>query len=335
MADGAQVRVAEGDTLWSIARRCDVDVEALKEANGIGKDNWLVAGSELRLPNGGGRAETRNEEADTKPKLRPGDLRVRVREGDTLWDISRRVDVPVDDLVRACGGNTVIQPGQDILVPRQLRLRPVSGKVNRPKPPEEGHEPFFHEFHITKTIEEMREEPHMQKFMRALQTVETSNMWPPPRGDDGTSIGPLQISQLYHADAWELDRTTRKKGYFECELDLAHSEHTCLKYWMRWCPWALKFGDLETLARVHNGGPSYHLAPKTRKYWKKVKGELKSYDFKLNPRLRDWHAAKVRQETLGHSYVPLEARTLFAVDMTGLLTTALPPLRRLTGGPDA
>lgn len=46
------------------------------------------------------------------------------------------------------------------------------------------------------------------------------------------------------------------------------------RYWNRWVPWALQFGDVETLARSHNGGTSYHRAPKTKRYWSKVRAFL-------------------------------------------------------------
>jgi TfoX/Sxy family transcriptional regulator of competence genes len=51
-----------------------------------------------------------------------------------------------------------------------------------------------------------------------------------------------------------------------------------LAYWRRYCPSALARGDVQTLARVHNGGPKWYATAKRRAatltYWRKVQVEL-------------------------------------------------------------
>lgn len=85
------------------------------------------------------------------------------------------------------------------------------------------------------------------------------------------SIGPLQISQEYHADAWERARQTGgAPPQYDAVEGIAAAEETALRYWLRYCPWALQFGDLEHLARTHNGGPGWNRAFKTGRYWRKA-----------------------------------------------------------------
>lgn len=48
----------------------------------------------------------------------------------------------------------------------------------------------------------------VQPLLNALRFVESSNHLHCPDGDNGLSIGPLQISELYHLDAWK-----HKKAY--------------------------------------------------------------------------------------------------------------------------
>ena len=59
--------------------------------------------------------------------------------------------------------------------------------------------------------------------------VETSNMWPPPDGDGGMSIGPLQISRAYHRDAWEFHAEDPDWDYERLRVDLDYSRRTCVR----------------------------------------------------------------------------------------------------------
>jgi murein DD-endopeptidase MepM/ murein hydrolase activator NlpD len=63
--------VRSGDTLYAIAQRNGTTVEALREANGLGRSSGLMPGRQLKLP--GGEAEDRAEAAedDVTPVERP------------------------------------------------------------------------------------------------------------------------------------------------------------------------------------------------------------------------------------------------------------------------
>ena len=101
-------------------------------------------------------------------------------------------------------------------------------------------------------------------FWRALHIVETSGRTGPIVGDGGAALGPLQIHRSYHQDS-------RVAGDYSRVADLAYSKRVATAYLKRHAPEAWAKGDVETLARVHNGGPRGHLKPATKSYGVRVK----------------------------------------------------------------
>lgn len=88
-------RVAQGDTLWSLARRYRTTPERLAAANGIALDAILSLGQPLKVPalaaSTGLPAPPGRTEAASKVLAPASATQVyRVRPGDTLWRISRR-----------------------------------------------------------------------------------------------------------------------------------------------------------------------------------------------------------------------------------------------------
>lgn len=106
-------------------------------------------------------------------------------------------------------------------------------------------------------------------FWRALHLVETSGRHGPIVGDGGKALGPLQIHRGYHADS-------RVPGAYEKVADLEYSKRVASAYMQRYAPEAWARGDVETLARVHNGGPKGHLKPATLGYAKRVKSHIRN-----------------------------------------------------------
>ena len=100
-------------------------------------------------------------------------------------------------------------------------------------------------------------------FWRALHLVETSGRHGPIVGDGGRALGPLQIHRAYHADS-------RVAGAYERVADLEYSKRVATAYLKRHAPEAWAKGDVETLARVHNGGPRGHLKSATKSYGVRV-----------------------------------------------------------------
>jgi hypothetical protein len=105
-------------------------------------------------------------------------------------------------------------------------------------------------------------------FFRALHIVETSGRTGPILGDNGKALGPLQIHRSYHADS-------RVAGDYSRVADLDYSKRVATAYLKRHAPVAWAAGDVETLARVHNGGPRGHLKPATKGYGVRVKALTK------------------------------------------------------------
>jgi hypothetical protein len=101
-------------------------------------------------------------------------------------------------------------------------------------------------------------------FWRALHIVETSGRTGAILGDGGKALGPLQIHRGYHQDS-------RVAGDYSRVSDLNYSKRVATAYLKRYAPEAWAAGDVETLARVHNGGPRGHLKTATKSYGVRVK----------------------------------------------------------------
>ena len=104
-------------------------------------------------------------------------------------------------------------------------------------------------------------------FFKALHQVETGGRFGAIIGDNGAALGPLQIHRAYWQDS-------RIGGTYDQCADLEFSKRVVTAYLKRYAPAAWAAGDVETLARVHNGGPRGHLKPATLSYSRKVISQL-------------------------------------------------------------
>jgi len=125
--------VRRGDTLSAIAARFGVPVEGIMEMNGLRSARRLRIGQELVIPKpvrGAVAAAGVPEARRAEPKTRVRQARaaatsadrttLKVRRGDTLWSISRRHGVELDDL---CKWNGIEDPADHkLLVGTQLVL---------------------------------------------------------------------------------------------------------------------------------------------------------------------------------------------------------------------
>ncbi len=116
-------RVRRGDSLWKIARKYHVSVNNIRRWNSLGKSTLIKPGQVLAL------SEQRRVRRVVKKRkwvktasLKPGRQHssssagetVKVRRGDTLWKVSRKYGLTVDQLCRWNGlkKRSILHPGQ-------------------------------------------------------------------------------------------------------------------------------------------------------------------------------------------------------------------------------
>jgi len=112
----------------------------------------------------------------------------------------------------------------------------------------------------------------VSRLLDAIRQVESSGRPDPPDRDGGRSIGPYQIQRDYWTDAgvpWPYQAVRSER----------EGRATVLAYWRRRAPEALAAGDLQVLARIHNGGPKWAAKPTTLDYWRRVLTVLPSVRF--------------------------------------------------------
>ena len=117
-------KVAEGDTLLSVARKFRVTPVALAGANGLERDTVLTAGARLVLPLAPGSESSLARVRERGPR-RP--FWYRVRSGDTLERIADRFDVTPYQLRR---WNKL--PSSQVVAGKRLRIYVATGGGSRP-----------------------------------------------------------------------------------------------------------------------------------------------------------------------------------------------------------
>lgn len=109
-------------------------------------------------------------------------------------------------------------------------------------------------------------------ILDAIRHVESGGMDHPPDGDGGRAIGPYQIHFVYWLDAKGGDPSLG--GSYEDCRDRAYAEKVITAYMLRYAPEAWEGGDAQTIARVHNGGPTGPTKDATLGYWRRVRQRL-------------------------------------------------------------
>uniref|UniRef100_A0A7V3YLE9 LysM peptidoglycan-binding domain-containing protein n=1 Tax=Candidatus Caldatribacterium californiense TaxID=1454726 RepID=A0A7V3YLE9_9BACT len=111
--------VKQGDTPWGIAREFQIPVRLLLEANNLTEKSILRVGQKLVIPlSSDGRPKT-SERASTQ-----GVAQVQVhivRQGDSLWRISRQYGVDMKSLMKANGltETSILQVGMRLVIPKE------------------------------------------------------------------------------------------------------------------------------------------------------------------------------------------------------------------------
>lgn len=89
-----------------------------------------------------------------------------------------------------------------------------------------------------------------ESFWRAMHRVETNGRSGAVLGDQGRSLGPLQITRAYHRDSGVA-------GSYEQCTDLSYSRRVVEAYAKKYEPAAFARGDVDAIARLHNSGPAW------------------------------------------------------------------------------
>jgi murein DD-endopeptidase MepM/ murein hydrolase activator NlpD len=145
--------VKEGETLWDIARAYGVSVEAILQASGLQERQVrrMSKGTQLRIP---GKTQAidvlaskqKAAEAQAPPPIRDGAYHY-LQRGETLWDVARTYEVPIEKLMKR---NTIsedalptLRIGQAIAVPgikasdvKSSDRKPARGFMHEMKPGE-------------------------------------------------------------------------------------------------------------------------------------------------------------------------------------------------------
>jgi lipoprotein NlpD len=132
--------VKSGDTVYSIAWRYELDAEDLADWNNLGDSKRVIAGQRLHTREPANFAATRNnnqaragsiayvpDPTVEKTGSYSGKDKVKVNKGDTLYSLSQRYDVSIEQLAQMnqLKKPYVIQPGQT------LYLKPLSSPVRK------------------------------------------------------------------------------------------------------------------------------------------------------------------------------------------------------------
>jgi len=111
--------VKQGDTPWGIAREFQIPVRLLLEANNLTEKSILRVGQKLVIPlSGDGRlkaSERTGTQGTTQPQVHT------VRQGDSLWRISRQYGVDMKSLMRANSltETSILQVGMRLVIPKE------------------------------------------------------------------------------------------------------------------------------------------------------------------------------------------------------------------------
>lgn len=124
----AEITVAPGDTLYSLAQMYGTTIDALARENNLSVPYALSVGQKLKVPveKESGAVQTVAVPADANTTTRVELSEITVAAGDTLYSLSRRYSVPVNDLavMNNLSAPFALSVGQKLKVP-DLSSAPV------------------------------------------------------------------------------------------------------------------------------------------------------------------------------------------------------------------
>ena len=110
--------VVSGDSLWKLAKKYDTEVKIIKEINYIDND-LLAINDTLLIPLS--KSKTNN--------FIPYEMHI-ISEGDTLWDLSKKYNIELDELAKmnSINKNSYLQLGQQLTIGNKNIHRNIESK---------------------------------------------------------------------------------------------------------------------------------------------------------------------------------------------------------------
>ncbi len=107
--------VQKSETLYSLSRKYDVTVQEIQSANNMGSSNAISVGQKLIIP---------GQESGTAANSTANYDEYKVVSGDTLYSISRKNDISVDELrnINNLSSTSVLKIGQVLKVPGESQV---------------------------------------------------------------------------------------------------------------------------------------------------------------------------------------------------------------------
>lgn len=127
--------VEEGQTLWQIASKYGVSVNALIVANELRPSQVLRVGQRIVIPSFSQSQSPVQDGSATVPSARPKPGAHVVGQGETLWAIAQQYGISVESLANANNltEDSLIYPGKKLTVPAKGTLGPGTEVTSTPK----------------------------------------------------------------------------------------------------------------------------------------------------------------------------------------------------------
>jgi LysM repeat protein len=137
LAADTSYTVQPGDTLFRIALRFGVTVQAIAQANHIVNPDLIYVGQVLTIPTGGGTPPPPGPAPTPTPPPPGGQTLYTVQPGDTLFRIALRFGVTVQAIAQAnnIGNLNLIYVGQVLIIPTGGGSPPPPNPTPGPPPP--------------------------------------------------------------------------------------------------------------------------------------------------------------------------------------------------------
>lgn len=150
LINAATIKVQQGDTVWSLAKKYNVDREAIESANSITKlsddVDMIYVGQSLNVPE---KTETKApaspaKQVAAKQLANKTDKTYTVKAGDTFWDLAIKYGVSVNDLKSVNPDVDLLSIGQKLNLPNGANAvipAPVKVATTTPKKATETAKP--------------------------------------------------------------------------------------------------------------------------------------------------------------------------------------------------